>query len=68
MNSTLRAALYELVYVAPASRSQLERVEKILDKSRRELPELLRDECRDHLAQIEENKANISARTKLAKV
>lgn len=65
--NALRAMLYEFGHIVPQGRSQLRRVEGILNAENSDLPDLLREECRDLLAQIAEKTARIDARTKTAK-
>lgn len=57
--NALRACLYEYGHVVPQGIRQIKRIEEILDASNSDLPDLLREECRDLLEQIaEENGAH----------
>jgi transposase len=61
--NALRAALYEYGHTVPQGISHLKRIETILDAPDSDLPDLVRDECRDLLAQIAETTARIDERT-----
>ena len=65
--NALRSVLYEYGHVVPQGIGQLERVAAILDVEHSDLPALVRDECRDLLAQIAEKTARIDAKTRTAK-
>ena len=65
--NALRGILYEYGHVVPQGIGQLKRVEGILDAEHSDLPMLVREECRDLLAQIREKTARIESRTKTAK-
>ena len=65
--NALRGLLYEFGHVIPQGIGHLKRVEAIIDEPTCDLPALVRDECRDLLAQIAEKTVRIEARTKLAK-
>jgi transposase len=61
--NALRATMYEYGYTVPQGIGQLSRIEAILDEPHSDLPALVREECRDLLAQIAEKTARIDART-----
>lgn len=61
--NALRACLYEYGHVVPQGIRQIKRIEEILDASNSDLPNLLREECRDLLEQIAEKTVRINART-----
>jgi transposase len=61
--NALRACLYEYGHVVPQGIRQIKRIEEILDASNSDLPDLLREECRDLLEQIAEKTVRINART-----
>jgi len=65
--NALRSVLYEYGHVVPQGIGQLERVAAILDVEHSDLPALVREECRDLMAQIAEQTARIDARTRTAK-
>jgi len=65
--NALRAVLYEFGYVIPQGRNYLGQVEDILSAKNSNLPELLREECRDLLKQISEKTERIDASTRKAK-
>jgi transposase len=64
--NALRGILYEFGHVVPQGIGQLKRIEAILDTEHCDLPVLVREECRDLLAQISEKTARIERRTKAA--
>lgn len=61
--NALRACLYEFGRVVPQGIHQLGRIKDILDGPNSDLPELMREECRDLMKQIAEATAGIDART-----
>jgi transposase len=65
--NALRGVLYEYGHDVPQGIGQLERVTAILDVEHSDLPALVREECRDLMAQIAEQTARIDARTRTAK-
>ena len=65
--NALRALLYEFGHAIPQGIGHLKRIEGILDEPACDLPAIVRDECRDLMAQIAEKTARIDARTKIAK-
>lgn len=65
--NALRGVLCEYSHVVPQGICQIKRVEGILDAEHSDLPMLVRQECRDLLAQVGEKTARIEARTKTAK-
>jgi transposase len=66
--NALRACLYEYGHVVPQGIHQIKRIEEILDLPNSDLPESMREECRDLLEQIAEQTARINARTGKIKV
>jgi transposase len=62
-----RALLYEFGHAIPQGIGHLKRIEAILDGAGCDLPAIVRDECRDLMAQIAEKTARIDARTKAVK-
>jgi transposase len=65
--NALRAALYEYGHVVPQGIRQIGRIEEILEAPHSDLPDLMRDECRDLLEQIAEQTVRIDARTEKIK-
>ena len=65
--NALRGILYEYGHVVPQGIGRLERVEAIVDAEHGDLPALVRDECRDRLAQIKEKTVRIDVWAKTAK-
>lgn len=65
--NALRGVLYEYGVIVPQGIAQLKRVEAILGAGDNDLPEIVRDECRDLLEQIAEKTARIAAKTKTVK-
>lgn len=65
--NALRAALYEYGHVVPQGIRQIGRIEEILEAPHSDLPDLMRDECRDLLEQIAEQTVRINARTEKIK-
>ncbi|MBC6718282.1 IS110 family transposase [Aurantimonas sp. DM33-3] len=64
--NALRAVLYEYGHTIPLGIRQLKRIEALLDEPNSDLPALVREECRDMMAQIAEKTTRIEARTKRA--
>ncbi|MEC5325925.1 IS110 family transposase, partial [Aurantimonas sp. A3-2-R12] len=64
--NALRAVLYEYGHTIPLGIGQLKRIEALLDEPNSDLPALVREECRDMMAQIAEKTTRIEARTKRA--
>lgn len=62
--NALRATLYEHGHIAPAGIGHLKQLAAIVDDGGNGLAPLVREECRDLLAQIAEKTARIAARTK----
>ncbi len=65
--NALRACLYEYGHVIPQGIRQLSRIEDILNAPNSDLPELMREECRDLMKQIAEKTVRIDTRTKKIK-
>lgn len=61
--NALRANLYEYGHVVPQGIHQIKRIAEILETPNSDLPELMREECRDLVEQIAEKTARINART-----
>jgi transposase len=61
--NALRATLYEYGHTVPQGIGHIKRIETILDGPDSGLPVLVREECRDLLAQIAEKTARIDERT-----
>ena len=61
--NALRACFYEYGYIVPQGIHQIKRIEEILDAPSSDLPDLMREECRDLLEQITEKTVRIDART-----
>lgn len=66
--NALRACLYEYGHVVPQGMRQISRIEEILEAPNSDLPDLMREECRDLLEQVREKTARIDARTRKIKV
>lgn len=66
--NALRACLYEYGHVVPQGIHQIKRIEEILDAPNSDLPDLMREECRDLMDQIAEKTVRINARTVKIKV
>jgi transposase len=60
--NALRATLYEYGHTVPQGIGHLERIEAITEAPQCDLPVLVREECRDLLAQIAEKSARIDER------
>jgi len=65
--NALRGLLYEFGHVVPQGIGHLKRIGGILEEPACDLPAIVRDECRDLMAQIAEKTSRIEARTKAAK-
>ena len=65
--NALRGVLYEYGYTVPQGIRQLKRIEVILEEPNSGLPVLVREECRDLIAQIAEKTSRIEAKTKKVK-
>lgn len=61
--NALRASLYEFGYVVPQGIRQIKRIAEILEAPNSDLPDLMREECRDMVEQIAEQTNRINART-----
>ena len=61
--NALRASLYEYGHVVPQGIRQINRIAEILDTPGSDLPDLMREECRDLLEQIAEQTVRINTRT-----
>ncbi len=61
--NALRACLYEYGHAVPQGGHQLKRIEEILHAPGSDLPDLMREECRELLDQIAELTVRINART-----
>jgi transposase len=61
--NALRACLYEYGHVVPQGIHHIKRIEGILDVPNSDLPDLMREECKDLLVQIGEKTVRINART-----
>lgn len=66
--NALRAGLYEYGHAVPQGIHQIKRIEEILDAPNSDLPDLMREECRNLLEQIVEQSVRINARTAKIKV
>jgi len=62
--NALRAVLYEYGHVVPLGLGHIKRMEALVDDADSALPELVREECSDLLAQISEKTARIEDKTK----
>ena len=62
--NALRSVLYEFGYPIPPGIAQLTRIEAMVEAENSDLPELVRDECRDILRQIAEKTQRIDAKAK----
>lgn len=65
--NALRAVLYEYGHTFAQGIGQVGRIEAVIDEPDNDLPELVREECRDLIAQIAEQTARIEAKSKKAK-
>ncbi|GGD77084.1 IS110 family transposase [Croceicoccus mobilis] len=66
--NALRACLYEYGHLVPQGIHQITRIAEILNAPNNDLPDLMREECRDLLEQIAEQTLRINARTAKIKV
>ena len=66
--NALRAGLYEYGHVIPQGIHQIKRIEEILDAPNSDLPDLMREECRDLLDQIAQQTVRIDTRTGKIKI
>jgi transposase len=67
--NALRSTLYEYGQVVPLGISHIKRIEAIIEDADVDLPEIVREECRDLLAQIGEKTARIASKAaKLAEL
>lgn len=62
--NALRSVLYEFGHPIPPGIGQLTRIEAMVEAENSDLPELVRDECRDILLQIAEKTQRIDAKAK----
>ena len=62
--NALRAVLYEFGQIVPLGIANVRRLEALVQDADLALPHLVREECRDLLAQIAEKSARIEAKTK----
>lgn len=62
--NALRAYLYEYGQTVPQGIGQVKRIEEIIETPNSDLPELVREECRDLIEQIAEKTVRIEAKTK----
>ncbi len=62
--NALRSVLYEYGQVVPLGIARATRIEAIIEDAEIDLPELVREECRDLLAQISEKTARIDEKTR----
>lgn len=62
--NALRAVLYEYGQVVPLGIGHIKRIEGMIEDDGIDLPEIVREECRDLLAQIGEKTARIDHKTK----
>jgi transposase len=60
--NALRAGLYEYGHVVPQGIHQIKRIAEILDARNSDLPNLMREECREWLEQIAEKTLRIDTR------
>jgi len=61
--NAVRACLYEYGHVVPQGIHHVQRIADILDAPGHDLPDLMREECRDLLEQIAEKTVRINSRT-----
>lgn len=62
--NALRAVLYEFGQTVPQGIAHIKRLDAIIADETIDLPDIVREECRDLLAQIEEKTTRIEAKTK----
>jgi len=65
--NAVRSVLYEYGFVITQGIANVRRVEEILDARNHELPDLVREECRDMLLQIAEKSDRIARKNKFIK-
>ncbi|BCH26772.1 IS110 family transposase [Mesorhizobium sp. L-8-3] len=65
--NALRSVLYEYGHIIPKGIAHIKRIEGILEAPNSDLPELVREECRDLIEQIAEKTARIDVKTAKAK-
>jgi transposase len=65
--NALRGVLYEFGHTFPQGIGQIKRIDALVNEPGNDLPELVREECRDLLMQIAEQTARIEAKTRKAK-
>jgi transposase len=65
--NALRGMLYEFGHTFPQGIGHINRIDALLNEPDSDLPELVCEECRDLVAQIEEQTARIDAKSKKAK-
>ncbi len=65
--NALRAVLYEFGHIVPQGIGRIKRIETIVEAPNSDLPELVREECRDLIKQITEKTDRIEARMKKIK-
>ncbi len=63
--NALRAILYEFGHVVPQGIVHVPKIVDIIDRTDSDLPDIVRDECRDLLSQISGNTERISLKTKM---
>ena len=61
--NALRACLYEYGHIVPQGIHQIKRIDEILCAPNSDLPDLMREECRELLEQIADKTVRINART-----
>lgn len=61
--NALRAVLYEFGQIVPQGIGHVKRIDAIIRDEAIDLPDMVREECRDLLAQIEEKTSRIKAKT-----
>ena len=61
--NALRAGLYEYGHIVPQGIHQIKRIDEILCAPNSDLPDLMREECRELLEQIADRTVRINART-----
>jgi transposase len=65
--NALRSCLYEYGHTVPQGIVHVKRIEEIIEAPNSDLPELVREECRDLIKQIVEKTVRIEAKTKKIK-
>jgi len=65
--NALRSTLYEYGQTFPQGIGQIKRIDALVNEPSNDLPELVREECRDLIMQIAEQTARIEAKTRKAK-